>query len=108
MYEKCKFCTTFWSIPKKHWTNSHRLCPKIGKPVTEEDGCKYFELTNFIRCMKVNQQVPTLACLRRQRSKFVKHCGKCKQGKELYQIWRELNPPRPIQIKEKSHGKSKS
>jgi len=66
MYERCKFCKTFWEIPKKYWTNSHRKCPIAEKFITVDDGCKKLELTPYIRCMKFDEQVPTLACIQRE------------------------------------------
>ena len=91
MYERCKFCKIFWEIPKKYWANSHRKCATAEKLVTIDDGCSKLELTPYIRCMKFDEQVPTLACIQRQKDKTYIKCTKCRQGKELLKLFWELN-----------------
>jgi hypothetical protein len=47
------------------------------------------ELASYIRCMKYEEQVPTEACVYRQKSKAHSKCNKCRQGKELLRLWNE-------------------
>jgi len=106
--KKCKFCQIFWEIPRKHWElvstqegkilKVSRKCPMTSTQVTKDDGCEKLELASYIRCKKWEEQIPTLACLDRQRTG---QCRNCKQGKELKELYRELNPPKPIVIPKK-------
>ena len=108
MIEKCKFCQVFWDIPRKYWQTTKapngktlltlRQCPKTKEIVSTDDGCKKLELTNYIRCKKWQEQIPTEACIHRQKTK---RCRGCRQGQELLKLFRLLYPPKREPIKKK-------
>ena len=95
MYEKCRFCQTFWEISKKKWKATTRLCPITKRDISQDDGCDKLVIASFIRCDRLLRQIPTKACINRQKIKE-KVCKKCEQGRQLLWLLREKNPPKPI------------
>ena len=96
MYEKCKFCETYWVIPKKFWTLTSRLCPESNKEVTQKDKCEKFSLTKHIPCAKYNERIAIEICLHRQKMRTHSKCSKCRQGKELLLLIMEMRKPKRI------------
>jgi hypothetical protein len=96
MNERCRFCDTFWKIPKKQWEYDKRLCPVSGKLVAKHNGCPDMTLAAYVRCIGWNYQLPLKACLNNYLTKAYPRCRKCVQGKQLDALFYERRQKKPI------------
>lgn len=98
MYEQCRFCTEFYTIPKKNWTeNNRRQCPIVNKLVSMKDGCGKLTLVSHIHCIGWNQRIAVEVCLNNAKTKKYTKCVRCKLSKQLILLYWKLNrQPKPI------------